>query len=226
MEDGRDLGELAEPRVSGEGEQGKRQGVDSRESLAVEEIARARVWIANGNRSDFNRDGRNGRPKGGEAGDGERGLHKEQRSNSQVGGIFEDGRDLRDGRNGEGGREPRTVNVEPRPRVDSRYEGIRLVVNTDREGRRRWEENEVEDPMDFVGNYGEPWGGEELSPVRRKQLDCPLFSGIDPDGYLFRMDKFFSINRLLEREKLITADIALEGVVVSIESAATFRCHL
>lgn len=50
--------------------------------------------------------------------------------------------------------------------------------------------------------------------MRRKQLDYHLFSGIDPDGWLFRIKQFFSINRYSE-ERIITAGIALEGDALS-----------
>ena len=98
--------------------------------------------------------------------------------------------------------------------MDGRHEAGRFG-NGGRENRRRWEENETGESMEFFGTYGEPWGGEEFSPVRRKQLDCPLFSGMDPDGWLFRMNQYFSINRFSEKEKLMAAGVALEGDALS-----------
>lgn len=42
-EDGRNLGEMADPSILGERENGKRQEVDCRQNLVGEEITRARV---------------------------------------------------------------------------------------------------------------------------------------------------------------------------------------
>lgn len=52
---------------------------------------------------------------------------------------------------------------------------------------------------------------EDWAALRWRQVECPIFGGDDPDGWLFRMEQFFSINRCSDKEKLITSGIWLEG---------------
>lgn len=53
-----------------------------------------------------------------------------------------------------------------------------------------------------MGNMGE-W--------RYRKLDMPIFEGTDPDGWILRIERYFSFYRLTETEKLEAVVVGLEG---------------
>lgn len=54
-------------------------------------------------------------------------------------------------------------------------------------------------------------GGMGTGGWRYKKLDMPVFEGIDPDGWLLRIERYFSFYRMTEAEKLEAVVVALEG---------------
>ena len=46
---------------------------------------------------------------------------------------------------------------------------------------------------------------------RGRRLEMPVFDGRNPDGWVFRAERFFNMNRMGEMEKLDAAMINLEG---------------
>ncbi|XP_062073720.1 uncharacterized protein LOC133777970 isoform X1 [Humulus lupulus] len=54
----------------------------------------------------------------------------------------------------------------------------------------------------------ESQGGWDFRPPR---MELPLFSGENPDGWVFRVERYFLLNRLLEAHMLEAAIIGLEG---------------
>lgn len=56
---------------------------------------------------------------------------------------------------------------------------------------------------------------DDWAVLRRRQVDCLIFNGDDPDDWVFRMEQFFSIHRCSEREKIVTMGIDLEGEALS-----------
>jgi len=51
----------------------------------------------------------------------------------------------------------------------------------------------------------------EQEPNRFRKLELPLFSGDDPGSWLFRIERYFNVNRILEEEKLDAVAVCLEG---------------
>lgn len=49
------------------------------------------------------------------------------------------------------------------------------------------------------------------SDQRNKKLELPLFDGGGPDGWIFRAERYFSINQMVEEEKLEATTMCLEG---------------
>ncbi|KAF7814834.1 Splicing factor U2AF 65 kDa subunit [Senna tora] len=47
--------------------------------------------------------------------------------------------------------------------------------------------------------------------LRYRKLEMPLFNGEDPIGWLFRVERYFSINGITTEEKLEAASVCLEG---------------
>lgn len=43
----------------------------------------------------------------------------------------------------------------------------------------------------------------------------PIFSGENPDGWLFRVERYFEVNGLTEREKLGAIVVSLDGDALS-----------
>lgn len=39
----------------------------------------------------------------------------------------------------------------------------------------------------------------------------PIFEGTDPDGWVFRVERYFSINRLSEEEKVEVTAVCFDG---------------
>jgi len=101
--------------------------------------------------------------------------------------------------------------------------------------RARWEEQERERKnKDKMGEYSsgvvesevipepqgrraetEGGGGVGRTDVRGHRLEMPFFEGEDPDGWIFRAERYFSVNDLSEGEKLETAALCLEGAALS-----------
>ncbi|EXB66634.1 hypothetical protein L484_024931 [Morus notabilis] len=44
-----------------------------------------------------------------------------------------------------------------------------------------------------------------------RRLEMPLFEGDNPEGWLFRVERYFSVNRLTEEDKLSAAAICFKG---------------
>ena len=44
-----------------------------------------------------------------------------------------------------------------------------------------------------------------------RRLEMPVFNGENPDGWLFRAERYFNINRLTEVEKMATVGVSLDG---------------
>ena len=102
--------------------------------------------------------------------------------------------------------------------------------------RARWEEQERErknkekrtgQPPEFthdseaapeVGVRRAETGGLEggwRPELRGRRLEMPLFDGCDPDGWIFRAERYFSVNGLMEMEKVDTTVVCLEGPALS-----------
>jgi len=102
--------------------------------------------------------------------------------------------------------------------------------------RARWEEQERErknkekrtgQPPEFthdseaapeVGVRRAETGGLEggwRPELRGRRLEMPLFDGCDPDGWIFRAERYFLVNGLMEMEKVDTAIVYLEGPALS-----------
>lgn len=47
-----------------------------------------------------------------------------------------------------------------------------------------------------------------------KKVEMPVFSGVDPDGWLFRAERYFHIHKLTELEKMTVAVISFDGVAL------------
>lgn len=56
------------------------------------------------------------------------------------------------------------------------------------------------------GSSGYGGGGR-----RYRKIDMPIFEGVDPDGWVLRIERYFSFYRLTEAEKLEAVVVALEG---------------
>lgn len=68
-------------------------------------------------------------------------------------------------------------------------------------GRR---DEDLED-MGFGGGYrgGGRW--------KAKKLDLPIFSGLNPDGWILRAERFFGFYGLTEEERVEAAVVSLDG---------------
>lgn len=79
----------------------------------------------------------------------------------------------------------------------------------------------VEDTEDGTGDPNEKMdeGESSLGPknegreerIKLKKLEMPVFNGTDPDGWLFRVELYFQMHRLIEEEKLTVAVVCFEG---------------
>lgn len=54
-------------------------------------------------------------------------------------------------------------------------------------------------------------GGTGVGGWRYRKLDMPIFEGVDPDGCILRIERYFNFCRLTEPEKLEAVVVALEG---------------
>ena len=52
-----------------------------------------------------------------------------------------------------------------------------------------------------------PWGNREYRPPR---MELPLFSGDNPEGWIYRAERYFLLSRMSETHMLETAIIGLE----------------
>ncbi|KAJ9540003.1 hypothetical protein OSB04_026509 [Centaurea solstitialis] len=50
--------------------------------------------------------------------------------------------------------------------------------------------------------------------VKGRKLEMPTFDGTDPDGWILRAERYFSLNRLSQTEKIEVAFIAFEGTAL------------
>ena len=49
------------------------------------------------------------------------------------------------------------------------------------------------------------------SEARVRRLELPVFEGVNPEGWIFRAERYFTVCRLTETEKLEAAVISLDG---------------
>ena len=57
--------------------------------------------------------------------------------------------------------------------------------------------------MEGCEAFGEPWRGGH-------QLEMPIFSGENLEGWIFRAELFFEMNHLTEMEKMMAAEVTVE----------------
>lgn len=59
-------------------------------------------------------------------------------------------------------------------------------------------------------------GGDESSNVRNKlkKVEMLVFSGSDPDSWLFRANRYFQIHKLTDSEKLTVMVISFDGATL------------
>ncbi|XP_052196517.1 uncharacterized protein LOC127803919 [Diospyros lotus] len=51
--------------------------------------------------------------------------------------------------------------------------------------------------------------------TRGRRLEMPLFEGVNPDGWVFRAERYFAVNQLSDAEKLDSATLCFEGVALA-----------
>lgn len=78
-------------------------------------------------------------------------------------------------------------------------------------GNDRMAENEV---------FGAVRRDEELTEVVRRdvpfrRLDLPVYEGEGTINWIFKADRYFEVNRLIEREKLVAVGVCMEGEALS-----------
>jgi len=56
----------------------------------------------------------------------------------------------------------------------------------------------------------------DREPGRFRRLELPLFSGDDPSGWIFRMQRYFNINGIRKHEKLEATVVGLEGKALNL----------
>lgn len=63
-----------------------------------------------------------------------------------------------------------------------------------------------------TGGAGKP-PAPGLSPVdwRLRRVELPMFNGTDPDGWIFRAERYIALQRFEEKEKVVIAGICMEG---------------
>lgn len=71
------------------------------------------------------------------------------------------------------------------------------------------------DQEETVNGGGRNDGEEVNDGNKHRKLELPLFEGEDPLGWIFRVERYFSINGVGEDEKLDAAVVSLEGKVLS-----------
>ena len=64
------------------------------------------------------------------------------------------------------------------------------------------------------GRSGE--GGDWVDGVKRQEyrgrcLELPIFEGDDPNSWVFRAKRYFTVNQLTDAEKLESAALSFEG---------------
>lgn len=67
-------------------------------------------------------------------------------------------------------------------------------------------------------NEGDSGGGGPVNTSgnwKYRKLDMPLFDGEDPDGWILRVERYFSFYRLSEEEKMEAAIVGMEGEALS-----------
>lgn len=52
---------------------------------------------------------------------------------------------------------------------------------------------------------------EEYEPTKHRKLELPIFSREDPMGWIFRVERYFSLNKIPEGEKMEAVTVCLEG---------------
>ena len=46
-------------------------------------------------------------------------------------------------------------------------------------------------------------------------MEMPVFSGDNPDWWVFRAERYFIVNQLAKREKLVAVGVSLDGDALS-----------
>lgn len=69
---------------------------------------------------------------------------------------------------------------------------------------------------EFSGSNGKKKESEGYDPnrflaVKGRKLEIPAFDGTDPDGWILRAERYFSLNRLNQEEQIDVSFIAFEG---------------
>lgn len=83
--------------------------------------------------------------------------------------------------------------------LDRNSEGSQVSMNEIKRGRKECSEEEMDDDR------------SELQPNWMKRVELPTFEGIDPLGWVSRVEKFFEIQNVTIREGLRLAYICMEG---------------
>ena len=103
--------------------------------------------------------------------------------------------------------------------TDERLAGIERTLNRllDRLERRRspTPEGEGRRNGDHQGgddeSQGEGEGGGQPEGAKHRKLELPIFEGEDPLGWIFRVERYFTVNGVTEAERLDAAVVSLEG---------------
>ncbi|KAF7810403.1 Deoxycytidylate deaminase [Senna tora] len=88
--------------------------------------------------------------------------------------------------------------------------GSRLEGDREREKELQEEEGGGENREKRRGTHEED-GGAEKDNGRYRRLELPVFYGEDPIGWLFRVERYFSVNAVPGEEKLDAVAVCIEG---------------
>ncbi|KAL2466243.1 hypothetical protein Adt_42094 [Abeliophyllum distichum] len=66
-------------------------------------------------------------------------------------------------------------------------------------------------PQNSAGGIQDGRGEREGSWGPDRRMDMPVFTGEDPDGWIFRAERYFAINRMTEELKLEAVVVCFEG---------------
>lgn len=110
-------------------------------------------------------------------------------------------------------------------RVLQSLEETQKVVAALSLGRNTTTAAQREDRAGWIPGVGEPSGGGMASDETRqggngewrgsRWVEMPVFTGENPDGWIFRADRYFATYGLTEEEKLVAAAMSLDGDALS-----------
>ncbi|XP_012842971.1 PREDICTED: uncharacterized protein LOC105963142 [Erythranthe guttata] len=66
-------------------------------------------------------------------------------------------------------------------------------------------------PMHRQGGKSYNFGGNSTSVQKVPKLDFPRFNGDNPRGWIRKCQKYFSINRMVDQERIVWASMHMEG---------------